>query len=466
MTGNQYDVVIVGGGMGGLNLGALLAHAGKKVLILEKGGRESLGGRAASGKIKGSAVDNGIKGLILAGSQDEIYRRIGKEMPENVCEWTNHGQIHTDGRWRSLEEVIGASMDEFMRVYKETAMTLGWQEIEALNDISTEEWVQSQTDDQNVIDFFRYMGWLFGGTLAKPTDYSVGSLFYSVKKQIETLGKMPWGSYWVKGGSGAIAPALIEAIEENGGEIRTHASVSRIVVEQGRATGVEVDVGERAVPTQLLDVDFISADVVVSAVAIWDIFNILSEDDLAPWYAQRLEYLHRRTLNVATVTYCLNDATLFDDSGIRWVQQGPKTGRPWCASTLDYSENPGEYEVTFWIQMGWWEKPNLFEIRKASHKAALRELFEQWEEEIKLLFPGVVEKSLWRMQSFGPATIMESPGLVGDKLIDVEAEGVAGLYLIGERTKEAKVMGVYGSAQTALATFDKIMQKFPVTSAR
>ena len=37
--------------------------------------------------------------------------------------------------------------------------------------------------------------------------------------------------------------------------------------------------------------------------------------------------------------------------------------------------------------------------------------------------------------------------------------------LVGERTKEAKVMGVYGAAQTALATFGKIMDKFPNEAA-
>ena len=67
MAKQDYDVIIVGGGMGGLNLGALLSHAGKKILILEKAGRDRLGGRAAHGKVGGDAVDNGIKGLILAG---------------------------------------------------------------------------------------------------------------------------------------------------------------------------------------------------------------------------------------------------------------------------------------------------------------------------------------------------------------------------------------------------------------
>lgn len=65
------------------------------------------------------------------------------------------------------------------------------------------------------------------------------------------------------------------------------------------------------------------------------------------------------------------------------------------------------------------------------------------------------------MQSFGPATLMEALGNVGNNLIDIEAEGVKGLYLIGERTREAKVMGVYGSAQTALEAFEKIIGKYP-----
>jgi len=465
MAAQRYDVIIVGGGMGGLNLAALLSHAGKRVLVLERGGRESLGGRAASGRIGRAAVDNGIKGLILAGTQDEIYRRIGKEMPENVCEWTNHGEIYIDGEWRQLGQTLGKSMEAFLEIYKKPTTEMSYAEIEELNDISIEKYITDRTDDQNIIDFFRYLGWLFGGTLPAATDYSAGSLFYSVKKQLDALGHMPGMSYWVKGGSGAIAPGLIEAIEENGGEIRTHASVARVVIENGRATGVEVETGQRVIPTQFLDVEFIGAPVVVSAVAIWDIFNIISEDDLPPWYAERLEFLHRRTLNLLTLTYALDIDGLWDHSGQRWVQSGPVTGKPWCASSLKYSEDAGEYEVSFWMQLGWWEKPNLFEMKRASHKAALGRLFADWEAEIKQLFPGVIEHAKWRVQSFGPATIMETPGNVGNNLVDVEAEGVEGLYLIGERTKEAKVMGVYGAAQTALAAFARIMDKYPDSSA-
>ena len=81
--------------------------------VLEKSGRDQLGGRATSGKIGGAAIDNGIKGLILAGSQDEIFRRIGKTMPENVCRWTNNGEIHMNGEWRKIDDIDAAAMDYF-----------------------------------------------------------------------------------------------------------------------------------------------------------------------------------------------------------------------------------------------------------------------------------------------------------------------------------------------------------------
>ena len=462
MSNESYDVIIVGGGTGGLNLAALLTHVGKKVLVLERNGEELLGGRAASGKLGNAAVDNGIKGLILAGFQDEVYRRIGKQMPENVCEWTNSGQVYMDGRWRKLDDMIQESLEEFLRVYKQTAIDLTYEQLEELEGISIERFVTDTTNDQNVIDFFRYLGWLFGGTLPIPTDYSAGSLFYSIKKQVDTNGRMPSQSYWVKGGTGAIAGPLIEAIQENGGEVCTDATVSRIVIKSGKAVGVEVEDGPRVIPTQFPETKFIAAPLVVSAVAIWDIFNILSKDDLSPWYAERLEAAHRRTMNLATLTYALDKEDLWDHSGQRWVQEGPVSGKPWIGSSLRFHEDKSQYQVSFWIQMGWWEKPNYFQMHDASHKAALKKLFEDWEADVKILFPQVVENALWKVRAFGPATIIETPGNVGGKLIEIEAEGIEGLYLVGERTSAAKIMGVYGSAQTALDAFDLIMRKYPV----
>jgi phytoene dehydrogenase-like protein len=50
---------------------------------------------------------------------------------------------------------------------------------------------------------------------------------------------------YARGGMGAITQAMAKALAEKGGTIRTHAPVRRIVVEDGRAVGVELEGGER-----------------------------------------------------------------------------------------------------------------------------------------------------------------------------------------------------------------------------
>ena len=44
MTANEYDAIVVGAGVGGLTVAALLAYEGRKVLLVEKSNR--VGGRA------------------------------------------------------------------------------------------------------------------------------------------------------------------------------------------------------------------------------------------------------------------------------------------------------------------------------------------------------------------------------------------------------------------------------------
>lgn len=52
------DVIIIGGGFGGLSTAALLANKGVNVLLLEMG--EVFGGRARSIEKGGFVVDNGL----------------------------------------------------------------------------------------------------------------------------------------------------------------------------------------------------------------------------------------------------------------------------------------------------------------------------------------------------------------------------------------------------------------------
>ena len=54
----SLPTIIIGAGVGGLTTGALLAHGGHNVMVLEKSTK--LGGRTASMKFKNHVLDNGF----------------------------------------------------------------------------------------------------------------------------------------------------------------------------------------------------------------------------------------------------------------------------------------------------------------------------------------------------------------------------------------------------------------------
>ena len=74
----HWDVIIVGAGYGGLCSGALLAHAGKKVLVLERDA--VVGGRAKSILYQGQVLDDGAHIPSRAGHLESIFEESGDSL--------------------------------------------------------------------------------------------------------------------------------------------------------------------------------------------------------------------------------------------------------------------------------------------------------------------------------------------------------------------------------------------------
>jgi len=76
----SFDVIVIGGGWGGLGTGALLAHKGANVLLLES--QPTLGGRASYSERDGFLVDYGIHGHRFghAGAAASLYECLGREI--------------------------------------------------------------------------------------------------------------------------------------------------------------------------------------------------------------------------------------------------------------------------------------------------------------------------------------------------------------------------------------------------
>jgi phytoene dehydrogenase-like protein len=78
MQAENYDVVVIGAGIGGLSTGALLAHGGFKTLVVESLGR--VGGRCSTQDHEGFKLPTGAVAIHRGDEVDEVFKRVGAEI--------------------------------------------------------------------------------------------------------------------------------------------------------------------------------------------------------------------------------------------------------------------------------------------------------------------------------------------------------------------------------------------------
>jgi len=87
------------------------------------------------------------------------------------------------------------------------------------------------------------------------------------------------GAYFVRGGGRSMVEALLSVIKDGGGEVRLRSKVERIIVEGGKAVGVELASGEE-----------LRAPIVLSnADAKRTFLGMVGEENLSPALAQRIK---------------------------------------------------------------------------------------------------------------------------------------------------------------------------------
>ena len=95
---NQYDAIVIGSGIGGGAIGALLAHAGWNVLLLER--NKHVGGRCISYERNGVMMDLGWHFYCLGkvGPLQEVCNRVDMPdaIPWNDLNGTSYIQVGSD----------------------------------------------------------------------------------------------------------------------------------------------------------------------------------------------------------------------------------------------------------------------------------------------------------------------------------------------------------------------------------
>jgi phytoene dehydrogenase-like protein len=268
----KYDVIIIGAGPNGLEIGAYLSKAGLKVLLLEK--RFEAGGGLATEQVTLPDFFHNTHAIYhMMVDYAPIYQDFRLEEDYDVR------HIHPDLVWAmplsdgkcvciykdvdrtcasiaKFSQKDAKSYREMYRLYDEMMknilgpmtfirpqpallMAAKQEETElgravtALAEKSPEELICELYENDHVRTLMLYAGCHWG------LDYSQSGVTYLVPLY---LNRMP-NYRLVAGGSHRVSNALLKIIFENKGQIRTSAQIKRIIVQNGTAKGVELEDG-------------------------------------------------------------------------------------------------------------------------------------------------------------------------------------------------------------------------------
>lgn len=239
---NQYDAIIIGSGIGGGGVGTLLAHAGWKVLMLEK--NKLIGGRCISYDRSGCVMDLGWHFYCLGkvGPLQEILNRVGlpDSIPWNDLNGTSYIQIGKVAKKYSKQSMYEAASEEEQDNFKalfRAVFTITDEELDKLWYVPVCDWVQTFTKDKmanTLIESF------VSQYFCVPSDEASATEFIRAFRDVMANRATSYPS----GGNYSVPSAYIDAIRQFGGTVMTDAPVEKILVENGAAVGVRTEAGE------------------------------------------------------------------------------------------------------------------------------------------------------------------------------------------------------------------------------
>lgn len=284
--------VVIGAGIGGTALTALLAHAGVSVTLLEK--NPYLGGSCAGYEKQGFQIDFGTHMFSRGprGPLGEVLRRCGEPRAVEFLRTHNIAELrYFDQQTDAVKAVaVPSQLYRFPLFAARMAVTMGLNPVGAaqvsamfatlltMTDRSidgwehrtVEEFVDQFTDNPRVAATFGFLLGLY--FVIPPWETSAGEAIYCFQRMIRDN----WLSY-PRGGAKAIPTTYCRLAEDRGAEVRTKAGVRRILIEDGRARGVELDDGSR-----------IDADIVISTSSVRStVLHLCDPADLPADYVDR-----------------------------------------------------------------------------------------------------------------------------------------------------------------------------------
>ena len=258
---SKYDIIIIGSGLGGLECGAILSKEGYNVCVLEK--NELFGGCFQTYRRKGHLLDTGIHYI---GSLDEgqvmnqFFRYVGimdhlkvRKLDENAFDkifYKNRVYDYAMGYERFIDTLCQSfphekeNLRQYTTLLKEVGNLISVDNLKK-GIISTEGMKFFNTSAAGMIDkittnpdlqsVLAGSALLYGGLREHSNFYEHAMINNSYIQ----------GAYRFIDGSMQVASEMINVIRTHGGTVLNNSEVTRIIVENNQAAGVEINRAER-----------------------------------------------------------------------------------------------------------------------------------------------------------------------------------------------------------------------------
>ncbi|MBO6757575.1 MAG: phytoene desaturase [Roseibium sp.] len=293
--------IVIGAGFGGLAAAARLGARGYRVTVLER--LEQPGGRARRFRQDGFTFDAGPTIVTAPFVFEELWQACGKDLHDDVklvsldpfytiryaCGETFRPSADTNWMRSEIARLNPSDVDGYSRYLEESERCFEAGFVKLIDtpvgtipkllsimpvlarrraDRSVFKLVSKYVQDHRLRVALSFHPLFIGGNPLRTT--AIMSLISYLEKE--------YGVHYAMGGTHALVEGIVNLIEDQGGQVVTHASVDEILTENGTATGVRLDSSIE-----------IKSDIVVSnADAGWTYAHLLRKNGVRRWTAKRL----------------------------------------------------------------------------------------------------------------------------------------------------------------------------------
>ncbi len=370
----NYDVIIIGAGIGGLLTAAGLTKAGKKVLILDQ--LSFVGGKYTQLVHRGYAISTaawtcpGVKSRI-----GMMTRRLGAEIQwittRDVKSTGEHWVVTKDGRrFASLDEA------QACLVGGDPGMARVYQWIADMYDpgktyppeMTTRQYVETYFPGND--EYMRYVETIITHCFASQTvdDFPAIETKRAIVDSIEQM--KDWGT--AKGGTSAIVAGVEQVVRQHGGEFALRTRVEAILLENGKAVGV-----------RLADGRLVKAGIVIHNAGLSRLAKLVGEENLPAEYVARLH--SAVPADVAAIILGTKKELLGKEHSLLHSMGWERTLNCYAPTFFDPGLAPQGMHMldVFWAMKPPYNRREELELVKAQ----LHDIFPDFDEVVDLQFP-------------------------------------------------------------------------------